>query len=69
MAIYYQGFGPGNPYQIRHYPASKKALRRELKGRRWVSRAPDSRRPGGHGHSRGGPDGIPPPPFVRGLLR
>jgi hypothetical protein len=69
MAIYYQGFGPGNPYQIRHYPASKKAMRRELKGRRWVSRAPDSRRPGGHGHSRGGPDGIPPPRYVRELLR
>jgi hypothetical protein len=69
MAIYYQGFGPGNPYQIRHYPASKKAMRRELKRTRWVSRAPDSSRPGGHGHSRGGPDGIPPPPYVRELLR
>jgi len=49
MAIYYQGFGPGNPFQIRHYPASKRALRRELKRKRWVRRAPDSRRPdGGH---------------------
>jgi hypothetical protein len=68
MAVYYQGFGPGNPYQIRHYPASKKALRRELKRRRWVSRAPASQRPDGGGHSRGGPDGVPPPRWVRGIL-
>lgn len=69
MAIYYQGFGPGNPFEIDHYPRSRRALRKELKGKRWVKRAPDSRGPDGGGHSRGGPDGIPPSPEVRRLLR
>jgi hypothetical protein len=69
MAIYYQGFGPGNPFELDHYPRSRRALRKELKAKHWVKRAPDSRRPDGKGHSRGGPDGIPPPPEVRRLLR
>lgn len=68
MAIYYQGFGPGNPFELDHYPRSERALRKELKSKRWLRRAPDSRRPGGGGHSRGGPDGIPPSPAVRRLL-
>ena len=32
-------------------------------GRRWVSRAPGLAAPGGSGHSRTGPDGVPPPPI------
>jgi hypothetical protein len=49
MAVYYQGFGDNNPFVIQRYPRSKRALRKELKAKRWVRRAPDSRRPdGGH---------------------
>lgn len=45
MMVYYQGFGPGNPFEIQHYPASERALRRQLRDPRYLARAPDTRRP------------------------
>ncbi len=41
--VYYQGFGDPNPFQIWRYPRSKRALRAELRSRRFKHFAPEWR--------------------------
>ena len=46
MLVYYQGFGDGNPYLIQRYPASRRALAKQLDSKRYMRFAPHSDRPG-----------------------
>lgn len=70
MLNYYQGFTASSPANLGHYPASRAALRQELRSRRYVAYPPEyahPRRPKHRGPERpplppqGGPPAGPPP--------
>lgn len=42
MAVYFQGFGEGNPFEVQRYPASERALRRELDDPRYLPYPPEA---------------------------
>jgi hypothetical protein len=46
LLVYYQGFGDGNPYLIQRYPASRRALAKQINNKRYMRFAPHSDRPG-----------------------
>lgn len=79
MLNYYQGFTASGPANLRHYPASRGALRRAVRSSRFLAyppeyaRAPKPGKPRGHKHHKPAPPhnpnpGPPPsnPPVVTG---
>ena len=39
MLVYYQGFGPGNPYDLRLYPRTTNTLRLKIRRANFLSTA------------------------------
>ena len=69
MAIYYQGFGPGNPFQLRALPGEQEGAPPGAEGQALGQAArPTPAAPADTATAAAGPDGVPPPPEVRELL-
>ena len=62
MLNYYQGFSPADPENLAHYPASRRALRRELRSRRYLAYPPEYAHPRARRHHRPPPERPPQPP-------
>jgi hypothetical protein len=62
MLNYYQGFSPSDPENLAHYPGSRRALRHELRPRRYSAYPPEYAHPHRRRHHRPPPERPPQPP-------
>ncbi len=61
MINYYQGFTPSSPANLAHYPASRRALARELRSRRFEAYPPEYAHPPGRPKPPPETPPLPPP--------